>query len=164
MTGTGIIHSNNLQICLGVFRSRRAPGANALRAGTLRRRPRSSGWGRAAPHRPAPAPSPPVICFSNSSLQSVGWGGGRVRYPGRGLRGRPVSPRGAGDPAGGGRDVLGELLLEMPGGGSEGGLSAGVVFGGTRGCRCRRSPGPAHARTQPKRVSEPPSLAATSSL
>lgn len=46
----------------------------------------------------------------------------------------------------------------------EGRLSAGAVFGGTRGYRCRRSRVPVHMRTQSKRVSEPPSLAATSSL
>lgn len=162
MTGTGIIHSNNLQICLGVFRSRRAPGANALRAGTLRRRPRSPGWGRAAPHRPAPAPSPPVICFSNSLLQSGagdGWGTqaggcGDGEGPREGLETRRE----------GDEMFWGNFCWRCRGGGSEGGLSAGAVFGGTRGCRCRRSRVPAHTRTQPKRVSEPPSLAATSSL
>lgn len=146
MTGTGIIHSNNLQIWLGVFRSRRAPGANALPADTLRRQPRSPAQPGMGPPRPSTEPSRYLLL--NSLLRSEGWGGERVRYPGRGLRGWRGFPRGAGEQAGGGRDVLGELLLEMPGGWVQGGLSAGVVFGGTRGCRCWRSRVPALTRTR----------------
>lgn len=184
MTGTGIIHSNNLQICLGGFRGRRAAAANALRAGThppgthrwhpppgthrpgtraapprLRARPAPPGMGprsRAgcalppphfpapgrSPPSPSPSPRPPVICFSNVSLQRGPWaGGGKDGYPGTGC-GDGEGPR-EGLAAGrrGGqqrRGVWGELLLEGPGRGV-GAAHRGCFGGQTRGCRCRRA-------------------------
>lgn len=97
----------------------------------LRRRARSAGWGRAAP-------ALRWVPFEFTA-QPVVRAGGRVRYPARGLRG--WSPRGTGEPAGGGRGVLGELVSEMPGVGSRRGcfrkarvaLGAGVaVYSHTR--------------------------------
>lgn len=165
MTGTGIIHSNNLQICLGVFRSRRAAGANTLRSGThrhrsapLRARPAPPGMGprsragcapRPAPGRSPHSPPPlhprslPLFAFQISCFGTGREGGeGKGRGTQKGLRGWKGSPRGVGDRGDtthGTRDVWGELLSEMLGRGGggcrskAGRLSAGAVFGGTRG-------------------------------
>lgn len=195
MTGTGIIHSNNLQICLGVFRSRRPGGADTLRTGTHCRYPTpESGTGTRrgrslAPHRrhgavqgapptpphPRPEPRPPPRLRSFPLFAFLMYSFSRGRGVGRGRDEVPKKSCGdaegpqerAGSQAAGYEMFWGNFCWRCRQGvGTARGCCTQELLSGARvaGCRCPRSRVPVHMRTQSKRISEPPSLAATSPL
>lgn len=103
------------------------------------RRKGSSAQPGMGPRRPAPAPSPPVICCPNPSLRPVLRGGGRRRCPGRGCEDGEGSREGP-EPRREGEELFrGKLCRRCRGPGGRGAVRR-AVLGGTRGCGV-----PAHA-------------------